>query len=202
MHTVEVPEGMPRGHFADRWHSDVSYVANPPYASILRPVVLPSIGGDTLWANMYAVYEAMPEPLQQLVSTLNVRHEAIVGGVVSEYVHPAVRVNPKTGRRALYVNDTFSREVKGYSSLESRKLIDLLLGMPLRADVQVRYRWTPDTVAMWDNRFTQHYGTRDYTERRLLHRMTIIGEPVLGPHDNLQAPRPASQVPASTCAKI
>ncbi|WP_181008449.1 TauD/TfdA dioxygenase family protein [Sphingomonas montanisoli] len=176
---VEMKPGTVRGLYTDSWHSDACYLERPPYATTIKPVHLPPIGGDTIWASMYAAYELMAEPLRRLADELQVV-QAINR---FEHVHPVVRVNPRTGRRALYVNSVFSQRILGVSKVESQQLIDMFCTLATIPDVQVRYRWTPHTVAIWDNRFTQHYAVADYTAPRKMHRLTIMGEPVLGVKD-------------------
>jgi taurine dioxygenase len=176
---IEVPKDAPRGGYTDQWHSDIYLSRNSPYALILRPDYMPSVGGDTLWASSYAAYEMMSPPLRRLADELEVQ---VVRGA-TEFVHPVVRVNPRTGRRGLNVNSLFSRRIIGVSATESAKLIDMFRTLATLPDIQVRYRWTPDTVAIWDNGFTQHYATADYSEPRRMQRLTVAGEPVLGIRD-------------------
>jgi taurine dioxygenase len=176
---IEVPKDVQRGGYTDQWHSDIYLSRNSPYALILRPEYLPSVGGDTLWASSYAAYEMMSPPLQRLADELEVQ---VVRGA-TEFVHPVVRVNPRTGRRGLNVNSLFSRRIMGVSAAESAKLLDMFRTLATLPDIQVRYRWTPDTVAMWDNGFTQHYATADYAGPRRMLRLTVTGEPVLGVRD-------------------
>jgi taurine dioxygenase len=181
VHIVEAKPGMIRGRFTDAWHSDACYLEEPPYATTIKPVYLPALGGDTLWASMYAAYELLSEPLRQMANELQV----VQAGGAFESVHPVVRVNPRTGRRGLYVNSIFSKQILGMSALESTKLIDMFCALATVPDVQVRYRWTPDTVCIWDNRFTQHYAVADYSAPRRMHRLNVKGEKVLGVHDLL-----------------
>jgi taurine dioxygenase len=176
---IESPKGQPRGEFTDQWHTDVYLSGQPPYASILRPEYLPAVGGDTLWANLYAAYEMMAEPLKRLADVLEV---TVVRGA-AEFIHPVVRVNPRTGRRALNVNSLFSRRIIGVSATESDHLIEMFRTLAVRPEVQIRYRWTLDTVTMWDNGFTQHYAIADYDQPRRMQRLTVRGEPVLSIKD-------------------
>jgi taurine dioxygenase len=180
IHIVEAPAGVERGRFADAWHTDVPFRECPPYATILKPEYLPSLGGDTLWASMYAAYEMMSEPLRRLADSLEVVQAVATPRGTFEFTHPVVRVHPITGRRGLNVNSVFSRRIVDVSVVESARLIEMFCTLATVPDVQVRYRWTPDTVAIWDNRFTQHYATSDYNEPRRMQRLTVIGEPVLG----------------------
>jgi taurine dioxygenase len=176
---IEVPKGLVRGSYTDQWHTDVYASGLPPYATILRPEYLPSVGGDTIWADLYAAYELMSPPLQRLADELQV--EVVRGS--GSFIHPVVRVHPRSGRRALNVNSLFSRRIVDVSSTESGKLIDMFRTLAILPDVQVRYRWTLDTIAMWDNGFTQHYAVADYAEPRRMQRITIVGEPILGVRD-------------------
>jgi taurine dioxygenase len=179
VHIVEAKPGMGRGRFTDAWHSDACYLPEPPYATTIKPVYLPDLGGDTLWASMYAAYELLAEPLRRMADELQV----VQGALDYQSVHPVVRVNPRTGRRGLYVNSVFSKQILDVSALESAKLIDMFCALATVPDVQVRYRWTPDTVCIWDNRFTQHYAVADYSDPRRMHRLNVKGEKVLGIRD-------------------
>ncbi len=179
IHFVEVPAEAQRGFYSDAWHSDVPFRECPPYASILRPEVLPPLGGDTMWASMYAAYERLAPPLRRLADELEVVQAVSSPRGSFEYTHPAVRVHPGTGRRGLYINSVFSKRIVGASVVESARLIDMFSMLAVIPDVQLRYRWTLDTVAIWDNRFTQHYAAYDYSEHRRMQRMTVIGEPVV-----------------------
>ena len=190
IHSVEAAPGQIRGSFSDQWHSDVSCRECPPYGSILRPDVLPALGGDTLWASMYAAYEALPDTLRRLVDDLDAVHLAAhpEGKFRHESVHPIVRVNPVTGARGLYVNGAFTKSIVGMTATESAKLLELLYTHIASPDFQVRLRWTHDIVAVWDNRFTQHYAVVDYSGQRRMLRMTMAGDRPLGLRDFEQSP--------------
>ena len=176
---IEVPEGKRRGAYADRWHADEPYLEEPAYATILMPDCLPSSGGDTCWASMYAAYDMLSEPLKRLAGDLRATH-ATAGKYVGQYTHPVVRVNPRDSRRGLYVNSIFTREIADLPLVEAKEVLDLFVRLATPPEVQVRYRWTPDTVAIWDNRFTQHYALSDYTAPRRMNRLLVKGEPVIG----------------------
>ncbi|WP_109807548.1 TauD/TfdA dioxygenase family protein [Sphingosinithalassobacter portus] len=180
VHIVENDQNYAKGEFADMWHTDVPFRERPPYATILRPEYLPTLGGDTLWSSMYAAYEGMADSLRRFVDELEVVQSVMFKGVLREHVHPAVRVNPRTGRRGLYINTRFSKRVVGLSELESNDVIRMFSSVATLPDYQLRHRWTPDIVAMWDNGFTQHYAVADYREPRRMQRMTVVGEPVIG----------------------
>ena len=184
-----------RGH-NDEWHSDVSYIQTPPQASLLYAELLPELGGDTLWANTYLAYEALSEPLKSLAGQLSAVHDfskafgperfaqyGIADRASKTYednppvVHPVVRTNPETGRKALFVNEHFTTRIAGVSEHESRVLLDLFLTHLKQPEFQVRWTWTPNAVAFWDNRWTQHYALADYyPAHRRMRRATILGD--------------------------
>jgi taurine dioxygenase len=171
-----------RGRFADHWHSDMPYVECPSYATIIWPEILPRLGGDTLWSNMYAAYEALPDAIRRLVDDLEgVNIRAAPGQSVYEAIHPIVRVNPVDGRCGLYVTSMFTKRIVGLSDGEGQKLLDLLFTHLSSPDFQMRLRWKSQYLVIWDNRFTQHYAVNDYNERRLMLRMTLSGDRPLGP---------------------
>ncbi len=184
-----------RGH-NDVWHSDVTYIQTPPQASILSADILPELGGDTLWANTYLAYEALSKPLQKLASELQAVHDfsrafrperfaqyGIADRAEKVYadnppvVHPVVRTNTVTGRKALYVNANFTSHILGVSARESAALLDYFTTHVTQPEFQVRWRWTPNAVAFWDNRWTQHYALADYyPAHRRMRRATILGD--------------------------
>jgi taurine dioxygenase len=194
---IEVPPGTRRGGYADRWHTDEPYLEEPNTATILMPDCLPSAGGDTCWASMYAAYDLLSEPLKRLADELAATHFT-AGRFKGEWTHPVVRVNPKTGRRALYVNSIFTRDIANLSAQESKEVLDLFVRLATPPEAQVRYRWTPDTVAIWDNRFSQHYAVSDYSEPRRMFRMLVRGEPVVGLRDAVNPPPAAPSVERAT----
>jgi taurine dioxygenase len=175
--------GTTRGTYADVWHTDVSCLERPTYAAILQPQVLPSMGGDTLWASMYAAYEALDEPVRSMIEDMRAVHEIVFDGNCLTHSHPLVRVNPRTGRRALYVNQLFTKRIEGLAPIENAKLLHMLLMHCALPEFQVRYRWTPDSVVLWDNRFVLHYAVRDYTEPRQMIRTSTWGERPIGPKE-------------------
>jgi taurine dioxygenase len=184
----------PRGEGADNWHADNTYTAAPPMGSILRAVQLPSVGGDTAFASMYAAYEALSAPMRELCDGLRAVHDvtrslskAIARGHstldlhqtqkrLPPVVHPVVIVHPETGRRALFVNVNSTERIVGMSTDESDALLRFLFQHVKRPEFQLRVRWHVGTVAFLDNRCTQHYAVPDYAERRIMHRVAIEGE--------------------------
>ncbi|NQZ99975.1 MAG: TauD/TfdA family dioxygenase [Myxococcales bacterium] len=160
-----------------QWHSDGSYYERPSHAALLQPAILASLGGDTLWASTNA---ALSDSLRRSLGDLRALHSA---GTQGECVHPVVRVDPATGRRGLFVNRLFVKQIVGLDDTESRNLLELLFSHLASPEFQIRFRWTPDIVAVWDNRFAQHFAVRDYKERRRMHRIALAGERPLGPAD-------------------
>ncbi|BCP06994.1 TauD/TfdA dioxygenase family protein [Mycobacterium paraintracellulare] len=183
---------------ATRWHTDVTFAANYPAASILRAVTLPSYGGSTLWASTVAAYQHLPEPLKHLVENLWALHTNRYDYVSTEAVmsmsdaqrafrqafekpdfrteHPVVRVHPETGERALLAGD-FVRGFVGLDNHESSVLLELLQRRITMPENTIRWAWAPGDVAMWDNRATQHRAIDDYDDQpRLMHRITLMGD--------------------------
>ena len=168
------------------WHSDVSADAEPPLGSILHLHQAPSQGGDTLWANMYAAFEALSAPLRALLEQLTAHHGADYTGYYGDHppqrafpsaTHPVVRTHPVTGRKALFVNAGFTRRIVELAANESRALLDLLFKHAMHPAFQCRFNWRAGDVAMWDNRCTQHLAVWDYhPETRAGLRVTIAGD--------------------------
>jgi taurine dioxygenase len=175
---------------ADRWHSDVTFEKCPPLGSILRAVAVPAAGGDTLWASMYAAYEALSDTLQRMLSGLTAFHDG--GGFRAiakddaqrkdlearqSAVHPVVRTHPVTGRKSLFVNSVFTKGIVGMKPAEGRALLGFLYEHVATPDFSCRFRWRKDSIAMWDNRCTQHRVLADaLPEYRRMERVTLIGD--------------------------
>jgi len=175
---------------AERWHSDVTFEKRPPLGSILRAVAVPAAGGDTLWASMYAAWEALSDAMQRLVSGLTAFHDG--GGFAriarddaqredlasrQSAVHPVVRTHPVTGRKGLFVNSVFTKHIVGMKPAESRALLGFLTRHIETPDFSCRFRWRKDSIAMWDNRCTQHRVVADaLSEYRRMERVTLIGD--------------------------
>ena len=170
----------------DVWHSDVSADIEPPMASILRLHKVPSQGGDTLWANMYAVYESLSTTMQAELCELQALHHMSYEGFYGDHnpqrqtpvaVHPVVRTHPVTGRHALFVNRGFTRRIIGMTSAESRALLAMLFERVKQPEFQCRFKWQKNSVAIWDNRCTQHHALWDYyPETRSGVRVTVQGD--------------------------
>ena len=189
---------------ANRWHTDVTFAANYPAASILRAVTLPSYGGSTLWASTAAAYEQLPEPLKCLVDNLwalhTNRYDYVSAAAQASMTdaqrafrqafekrefqteHPVVRVHPETGERTLVAGD-FVRDFVGLDSHESSALFDLLQRRITVPENTIRWNWEPGDVAIWDNRATQHRAVDDYDDQpRLMHRVTLMGDVPVSVH--------------------
>ena len=173
------------------WHSDVSCDEEPPLGTILQIHVLPEIGGDTMFANMYAAHDALSAPMQQMLSGLTARHESEHvyrgryadrgvddrGKVYPQATHPVIRTHPETGRKAIYVNRTFTTRINELGDSESEALLDFLFDHCELIDFQIRFRWERNDVAFWDNRCVLHRAIWDYwPHERKGRRVTIKGD--------------------------
>lgn len=206
--TVSAVDGAPnvlpvdseRGRAANHWHTDVTFVLNPPQASTLRSITIPPYGGETLIASSAAAYRDLPEPLRQLADTLWAEHtndydyavpdedldeqqaaqRAQFTSIGFRTAHPVVRVHPLTGERGLFIGG-FAQRIVGLSVGESRKILDILQAYVTRPENVLRHRWSPNQLVLFDNRITQHYAIDNYDGRpRRLHRVTIAGDIPVG----------------------
>lgn len=202
--TVSSVDGVPnvlpvdseRGRAANNWHTDVTFVLNPPQASTLRGIKLPPYGGETLIASSAAAYRQLPESLRRLADTLWAEHTndydyAVPDEEVDEQlaaqraqftsikyrtVHPVVRVHPLTGERGLFIGG-FAQRIVGLSPAEGRKILDLLQAYVTRPENILRHRWSENQLVLFDNRITQHYAVDNYDGLpRRLHRVTVAGD--------------------------
>ncbi len=170
-----------RGGVADEWHSDLTFMEQPSIYSILHMVKCPDVGGDTLWANLYQVFEELSSPMQELCEGLTAIHNAEPHGRPEVmHAHPLVRIHPETGRKVLFVNEHFTRRVVELSRAESDNLLRYLTVFISHPRFHLRYRWSEGTVAMWDNRCTQHSVLNDFEGERVIQRVTIMGDEVEG----------------------
>lgn len=178
-----------RGGRADVWHSDVTYTESPPVAVMVRYVVGPSIGGDTLWSNQYLAYESLSEPIRELCEGLSALHMSTIDSAMAREF-PAVRVHPVTGRKALFVNRLFTRAFTQLLPGESEALLQHLLDWSERPELTCRWRWSPGDMAIWDNRAVLHRAINDYADERILHRTMILGDPPVGAPARWSKPEP------------
>ena len=175
----------------NRWHSDVTWRQEPSLGSILRATKVPAVGGDTLFADMFAAYEGLPEDVQETIEDKTAMHsfapnfgrrmsEEKRAAFLEQYPephHPIVRKHPETGRRALYVNGAFTQSIDGMEAEESARLLRFLYKQASVPEYQCRFRWEENSVAFWDNRSVQHYAAFDYHPNvRRVERVTIAGD--------------------------
>jgi taurine dioxygenase len=183
----------------DVWHSDETFRAQPPMATILCAKEVPAVGGDTMFASMSAAFDGLSSRMKQLISGLEAIHDmkpfrGLFGNTEEDrkklqhfellyppQIHPVVRIHPVSGRKVLFVNPQFTIAIKDMDERESRSLLDTLFYQTLIPEYQFRHHWAPHTIAMWDNRSTQHYAVNDYyPQRRFMERVTVGGGPVSG----------------------
>lgn len=166
-----------QGGVADEWHSDLSCSDEPSVMAILQMARCPEVGGDTLWANMYRAYETLSPAMRDFCEGLTALHDADPHGHSERTaIHPVVRVHPATGRKSLFVNEHFTRRIVELSHQESEALLGFLVRWATSPRFTIRYRWAEGTVAMWDNRCTQHHVLDDFEGDRLIQRVTVMGD--------------------------
>lgn len=166
-----------KGGIADEWHTDLTFQKEPALMSVLKMVKCPSSGGDTMWTNLCAAFDALSPPMQEMLTGLTALHDAHPHGRPDQMaIHPVVRIHPETGRQALYVSEHFTRRIVEMSAVESDSLLRFLTRWVQNPRFTVRYHWTEGTIGMWDNRCTQHYVLNDFSEERIIQRVTIMGD--------------------------
>lgn len=173
------------------WHTDVTWRVNPSMGAVLRAVEVPDVGGDTLWADMGAAYDLLPEEVKARIDGMTAVHDwidtfgramdpATRDGLRPDFPaveHPIVRTHPETGRKTLYVNGAFTQHIVGLDRAASDELLGYLYRQAAYPEYQCRFRWTPGAIAFWDNRATQHYASSDYfPQRRVMERVSILGD--------------------------
>lgn len=165
------------GGVADEWHTDLTFRPDPAVLSVLQLRKAPAVGGDTQWASLYAAYDELSQPIKDLCEGLTALHDALPHNHPEQMaVHPVVRVHPETGRRALYVNEHFTRRLVELNAGESEALLRYLTAWVANPRFTVRYRWTEGTIAIWDNRCTQHFVLNDFEGERIIQRVTVMGD--------------------------
>jgi len=180
---------------SNTWHTDLTYTAEPPMGSMLHGIKVPAVGGDTMFLNLYASYQALSDTMKSLVDGLTAVHD-IVASMPPDFTrqswapkqlarmqeatppveHPVVRTHPETKRKCLFVNRNFTSYIKGMTLPESDALLGFLLEHIEQPEFQCRFHWETKSLAFWDNRCTQHYAVNDYRSKRQMHRVTICGE--------------------------
>lgn len=194
-------ETSPPDYYENSWHCDATWRDAPPLGAVLRCVTCPPVGGDTMWANMAKAYADLPDPVKAIIAPLKARHsiEASFGARMSEEQrhalkarfpdaeHPVVRTHPETGEKILFVNG-FTTHFTNFHTAENvrygqdyapgaSQLLAFLIGRAAIPEYQVRWRWQPNSVAIWDNRSTQHYAVMDYPPTiRRMERAGIVGD--------------------------
>lgn len=191
-------------NFGGHWHSDWSFQEEPPLATILHGEDIPPYGGDTVFSNMYMAYETLSEGMKAIVDPLVGVHSArrpygtgksLLGNkkrksmtiihsekAHEEIEHPVVRINPETGRKALFINPVYTVRLHGMSEKDSQEILEKLFRHAVNEIFTCRFRWRKNSLAMWDNRAAIHLALNDYDgHRRALHRMTLAGDRPFGP---------------------
>lgn len=196
---------------ADNWHTDMTFLPAPPKLAVLSALVIPAYGGDTLWASLYAAFDALSPEMQRLCETLQVRHspESSFWGAaeaslrpdklaelrteLSGVTHPLVIRHPFTGRKALYISgDVFMDGIVGMHPAESRVLLGYLSSLVNDPNLAVRWQWQVGDVAMWDEYSTNHRALADhYPQHRRMRRCTVDG--VALPAASVAHPQPAGR---------
>ncbi len=202
-HDVRAADLSPSRHATAVWHADTTSLATPPWGSVLRAVTVPDYGGDTCWSSMYAAWDALSEPMQRMLDGLTAVHsvqptldrmkdyaqfyEPVYRSLhAAEQIHPVVLTHPESGRKALYVNESFVTRIVELEPLESAAVLAMLFRHVERPDFVVRWKWTPGDVAFWDNRAVQHYAVPDYETTRVMQRIVLQG---LRPGDDAPVPQ-------------
>ena len=180
-------------NFGGVWHSDTTYLQQPPMASLLYAIEIPPYGGDTMFSNQYMAYETLSEGLKKTLSELvgvntsskpevsmtreDRMHEAGMKLSILNASHPAVRTHPETGNKALFVNKAHTTKFKDWRESESKSLLEFIFQHQVRTEFTCRFRWEKNSLAFWDNRCVQHHPVNDYQGfRRIMHRVTIEGD--------------------------
>eukprot|EP00042_Codosiga_hollandica_P024030 m.98494 g.98494 ORF g.98494 m.98494 type:complete len:324 (-) comp51407_c0_seq1:80-1051(-) len=183
--------------YNNRWHTDVTFSPTPPAMTVLSAKKIPTRGGDTLWCDLEDAYQTLSAPLRSMLDSLIAVHSARStfaryqtddpDGTQNKRMasqdpvrHPVVRVHPETMRPGLFVNPTFTNNIEGFNPEESSAILQLLYQHSILPERVVRWHWRTGDIAMWDNRSTAHYASADYTEPRLMHRVTVAGSRPLG----------------------
>jgi taurine dioxygenase len=190
---IVLDQSQPKGEGADAWHSDNTFMTAPPMGSILRAVQIPEVGGDTCFASAVAAYEALSPAIQHLIDGLTAVHDItkpLVKGIAAGHTtanleevqkkwppveHPIARTHPVSGKKSLYVNRNSTTHIVGLTERENDALLPMLMDHIRSPEFQCRFTWNTNSVAFWDNRSAQHFAVPDYSTRRIMNRVTIVG---------------------------
>ncbi len=194
---VQIMDSVSTRYGTSIWHSDSSFLAEPPKFTILRAVSLPPVGGDTCWASMTAAYDALPAPIRTMLKGLSAVHTidlpmtrlgdygdtfeaSFKARHAPHQVHPVIAVNPETGRKAIYITESCTTRIVELPAAHSRHILAMLFEHIKSPDFNLRWRWSPGDVALWDNRTVQHYAVPDYKSARVMQRIVVKGERPVG----------------------
>jgi len=184
-------ESQGRARAGTYWHSDVSFRDRPAQASVLYAIEIPPYGGDTIFADMAAAYDALSDGMKAMLSGLKAVHDFAVAAATqyarpivvdkdfngaNRCVHPVVRTHAETGRKSLYVNPGFTSHLEGFTMEESKAILDTLYRHATQPEFLYRHSWQPHDLLVWDNRQLMHYAVSDYSADRYMERTTVIGE--------------------------
>ena len=190
---VQSADMAPVRHSTAVWHADVTSLAKPPKATAIRAVSLPPFGGDTCWSSMYAAWAALSEPMRRMLDGLTAVHSiqptfdrmkdyaqfyqaSYLPRHAPQQIHPVVLIHPETGRKALYINESFTTRIVELEPLESASVLSMLFRHVERPDFCMRWHWSANDIALWDNRSVQHYAVPDYTTSRVMERIVLAGD--------------------------
>ena len=198
MRIVREPQEEKRLNFGGRWHSDMTFSEAPVLGTCLYARESPAVGGDTIWSNQMLAFDALSPAMQQMLAGLKVMHSAkrsygpqgtyadddlksmrikVSEEALKEQAHPCIRTHPESGRKILFVNWVYAVRFEGMTEEESAPLLDFLNRHSQRPELQIRFRWRQGSLALWDNRSTQHIAVNDYPGyRRVMDRVTIAGD--------------------------
>jgi len=181
----------------DEWHTDVTFKSDPAFASILYSKIIPPSGGDTLWCSLSAIYEALPDDTKKYLETLRAVHD--MGSFRNNFIdddneksaqnvnegfqkfgnaiHPMVKVHPISKNKLLYINPGFTSQIVGMNMTDSNNLLTYLFNFMNKPEFQIRFKWSTNTIAIWDNRCTMHYAIGDYMpHHRQMNRITVLND--------------------------
>ncbi len=198
MRIVREPQEEKRLNFGGRWHSDMTFAEAPVLGTCLYARESPAVGGDTIWSNQMLAFDALSPAMQRMLEGLKVLHSAkrsygpqgtyadddlksmrikVSEDALREQAHPCIRTHPESGRKILFVNWVYAIRFEGMTEEESAPLLDFLNRHSQRPEFQIRFRWRQGSLALWDNRSTQHIAVNDYPGyRRVMDRVTIAGD--------------------------